>query len=128
MVCFDITLAYPLGNSYKGLLVQEQRMEHLRRYHNADILGSKTEDGVVYMRFAICDEEAVALLRDMPTPVYCVQIKILRTEGLLYSFWRLTQTKCVPPRDSKLLKDVYWSASQLERRLIKLPESGHVPL
>jgi hypothetical protein len=120
MVCFDITLAYPSDTTYKARVTQEKHLEHLRRNHNADTLGSSEKDGggFVYRRFALCDEDAVGLLWDIPHPVYCVSIKILRTDILLYSCWKLTQQYVIPPRKSKLLKDIYWSASQLERRLL----------
>jgi hypothetical protein len=118
MVCFDILLAYPSDIQYKSRITQEQRLEHLRRYHNADNLGSSEEDGRVYIRFAVCDEDAVGFLRDIPHPVYCISIKMLRTDIVLYSFWKLTQRNVIPPRNSTLLKDVYWSANQLERRLL----------
>jgi hypothetical protein len=118
MVCFDITLAYPTLQSYKATLTQEQRLEHLRKHYNADTLGTSRENGIVYVRFAVCDEDAVGLLRDIPHPVYCIQIKILRRNSLLYSFWKVTNIEVIPPRNHKVLKDVYWSASQLERRLV----------
>jgi hypothetical protein len=118
MVCFDITLAYPSDTPYKARGTQEKHLEHLRRNHNADSLGSSKEDGFVYTRFAVCDEDAVGLLRDIPHPVYCVSIKILRTDIVLYSCWKVTQQYVIPPRKCTLLKDVYWSASQLERRLL----------
>jgi hypothetical protein len=118
MVCFDITLAYPSDITYRIRVSQEKHLEHLRRNHSADSLGSFKKDGIVYTRFAVCDEDAVGLLRDIPHPVYCVSIQILRTKSVLYSFWKVTQQFVIPPRNNTLLKDVYWSASQLERRLL----------
>ena len=119
MVCFDITLAYTSSQNYRTRVTQERRLEHLRKHYNADSIGTPLEkNGILYRRFALCDEDAVGFLRDIPEPVYCIQIKILRTESLFYSFWKATNIAVTPPRKHKLLKDVYWSASQLERRFV----------
>jgi hypothetical protein len=126
MVCFDITLAVPLYQSYKRNVVQMQRIEHLRKANNADVLGCVKENDIEYIRFAACDEDAVGLLRDAPHPVYCVQVKLLRTENLLYSFYKATLKKVIPPRDNKVLKDIYWSASQLERNYVFILASRNV--
>lgn len=117
MVCFDITVAYPLQQRQKNNIVQEQKMEHIRKSFNADILGSFVKENIQYIRFAVCDEDAFGLLRDIPQPVYCVEISILRTKDLFYSFKKITGLKVIPPRDILLLKKVYWAASQLERRI-----------
>jgi hypothetical protein len=118
MVCFDITLAYPLQEQKATQhFLQKRRLEHLRKYFNADILGTTTQAGEVIIRFAVCDFDAASLLRDIPEPMYCVQIKILREETLLYSNFKKTGTKVIPPRYSSVLKEVYWNASQLERRV-----------
>lgn len=117
MVCFEILIAFPLSYERKRDMLQQNRLEHLRKYHNADIVGKENKDGIQYVRYAVCDSDAVGLLRDIPEPMYCVRIKILRTNSILYSFYKVTQTKSLPPRDSFLFKEVYWNASQLERRL-----------
>ena len=117
MVCFDILIAYPLSNKTKRNSLQKERLEHLRKYHNADCLGSEIKAGIQYIRYAVCDFDAGSFLRDIPEPMYCIRIKILRTESILYSFYKVTHTKSLPPRDSLVLKQVYWNASQLERRL-----------
>lgn len=118
MVCFDITFAYPLQQKTSGNLLQAKRLEQLRKYFNADTLGSGTHLGEKTVRFAVCDFDAVALLRDIPEPIYCLEIKILRTDIVLYSNKKKTGIAIIPPRDSLVLKKVYWNASQLERRCI----------
>lgn len=117
MVCFDITVAYPLQRRHATNILQHQRIEHLRKHFNADILGSKNVNDIMYVRFAVCDEDAIGLLHDIPHPIYCVQISILRSRELFYSFKKITGLSVVPPRDSLLLKRVFWGASQLERHL-----------
>jgi hypothetical protein len=118
MVCFDITVAYPLQQRESTNLLQKKRLEHLRKYFNADILGMGIHSGDMTVRFAACDFDAANLLRDIPEPVYCIQIKILRTDVVLYSNKKKTGLAVIPPRDSLILKKVYWNASQLERRCI----------
>jgi len=117
MVCFDITLAYPLQKSERNNIVQEKRIEYLRRHANADRLDWKEGNNVMYIRFSACDEDAIGFLRDIPQPIYCVEIRILRTAELFYTFTKLTGAQVVPPRYSLLDKRVFWAASQLERHL-----------
>ena len=116
MVCFQITIAYPLQRRYQTNILQEQKINHMIKYHNGDYLDEEQVDNEMHIRVAICDEDAVGFLRDIPGGTYCLQIKVLRNNTLLYSFWKVTHVEVAPPRYDPLLKKVYWSASQLERR------------
>ena len=115
MVCFDILLAYPYSEKYVQNTMNEKHLEHLRKQYNADPLGAWIDGGIQFFEFAVCDEDAVGLLRDVPPSIYCVSVKILRTDIFLYSYYLVTGMAVKPPRNL-LLKKVYWSASQLERR------------
>jgi hypothetical protein len=129
MVCFDISIAYPLQRRYQTNILQEEKISHMIKYHNGDFLGGKQIDNEMHIRVAICDEDAVGFLRDIPAGAYCLQIKDLHKNTLLYSFWKVTNVEVLPPRYDLILKKVYWSASQLERRRgisINLPEVRHV--
>lgn len=114
MVCFTITIAYPLSSRERNNLVYEQRLEHLRKHYSADAIGQSYEGNEKYMTFALCDEDAVAFLRDLPQPTICISIRILRSDLLLYSNYTRTGTFVQPPRHL-LLKKVYWRASQLQK-------------
>jgi hypothetical protein len=114
MVCFDIVLAYPISPREASNQVFAQRIEHLRKHYRADSLGELYQGGLKLTRFAICDEDAIAFLRDVPNPTFCLSIALLRTDTLLYSNYKVTGQTRKPPQDS-LLKQVYWTASKLEK-------------
>lgn len=86
------------------------------KYHNGDFITSKNVNNEVYVTFTICNEDAVGFLRDIPSTSYVLEIKDKYKGSLFYSFWKATGTAVRPPRYDLLLKKVYWSASQLERR------------
>lgn len=115
MVCFDILLAYPQNEKDIMNTMNEKRLEHIRRVHNADFCGGYVEDNICYVRLRACNLDAAGLLKDIPPLMYCVWVNILRTDIVLYSFFKVTQEKVIPPRNL-LLKEVYWAASQLEPR------------
>ena len=114
MVCFEIMMAYPLSNRKQNNAAFDTRMEHLRKHYRADSLGETHHNGYKYVIYAMCDEDAIAFLRDVPYPTVCVSIKILRSDILLYSNYKITR-KYVEPPHHLLLKKVYWRASQLQK-------------
>jgi hypothetical protein len=85
MVCFDIVLAYPVSSRWQSNEAFAGRIEHLRKHYRADTLGEAYDEGLKLIRFAICDEDAVAFLRDVPSPTFCLSIAMLRTNTLLYT-------------------------------------------
>jgi hypothetical protein len=117
MVCFNILLAYPIRTKNVMNLLQTRRLHLLQRKYNADIFEVGQDNNTAFVRITACDEEAVGILRDIPSPIYCVEIRMLWSKELLYGFKKITGVNAVPPRDSLLLKQVYWGASQLERHL-----------
>lgn len=117
MVCFHIVLAYPEEKRNVINVLNEKRIKHLCRSYNADLFDQYTSKGVRYIYLAACDADAVCILRDVPPSIYCVFITILRSNTLVYTHSKLTKERTTPPRDL-LLKRVYWTASQLEKRCI----------
>jgi hypothetical protein len=114
MVCFDIVLAYPLSPRHASNEVFAQRIEHLRKHYGADSLGEAYQGNLKLTRFAVCDEDAIAFLRDVPHPTFCVSIFLLRTTTPLYTNYKATGHYIKPPQHL-LLKKVYWTASKLEK-------------
>ena len=114
MVCFTITIAYPLSSRSKGNIAYEERIEHLRKHYRADSISQVYEGNENHLMFAVCDEDAVAFLRDLPPSTVCLSVGILRTNILLYSNYKRTGTFVQPPRHL-LLKKVYWRAYQLQK-------------
>lgn len=115
MVCFTIEFAQPVMKLERQRVSQEMRLQHMSKHYNAGPLQGYEKDGIEYIRFAVCDYEAVDLLRDIPDPMTCVSVKLQRNDVYLYKNYKVVKEECPPPRDS-LLKKVYWMASKLERR------------
>ncbi len=115
MVCFRITFAQPAMKSERQKITQEMRIQHLCKHYNAESIGRFTLDGLDYLEVAVCDFEAIDLLRDIPDPITCVSVKLHRQDIFLYKNSKLLKDECIPPRNP-YLKRVYWTASQLERR------------
>lgn len=67
-------------------------------------------DEFTHYKICVCDEETVALLRDLPQPFSVNQITFKRTGGTLYVFKHHKQPPPIP-----LLRDVYWMAKSAER-------------
>ena len=116
MVCFDITFACNVHSKSSANDVNDVRFQHLCKHYNTDLVSTITDDRIQLSRVIACDEDAVSILHDVPSPMYCVSVKIHRSEMYLYQNAKVTHTKTIPPRDA-LLKDVYWMASSLERRM-----------
>ncbi len=128
MVCFDVEIAYPISSRFQTNQTFERRIEHLRKHHRGDPLSQSFQGNLKHIRLAFCDEDAVAFLRDVPQPTFCVSIKLLRSDLLLYSNFKYTTTWVKPPRHP-LLKKIYWTASSLEKwQTLENPESRHVSL
>lgn len=114
MTCFDILFAFPVSGERQNV-GNRIRLEHLRKYYSADEIQAYNKNGFTFLRYAVCDRDAVGFLRDVPFPVFCVWIKFLRNDSFFYSCFKATRSYVTPPRFPKVLKDVYWAASQLEK-------------
>lgn len=114
MVCFDIEIAYPVSERYQTNQTFERRIEHLRHHYRGDPLSQRFEGGFKHLRFAFCDEDTFAFLRDVPQPTFCVSIKLLRSDLYLYHNFKYTKQYVKPPRHL-LLKKIFWTASSLEK-------------
>ncbi len=114
MVCFDIVIGYPVSSRWESNRAFDARIEHLRKHYRADGLGEAYEGDLKLVRLALCDEDAVAFLRDVPNPTFCLSIAILRTNTLLYTNYKVTGQYTKPPQHP-LLKQVYWTASKLQK-------------
>lgn len=127
MVCFDILLGVPLGTA-RQTLGNQLRLERICKNFSADSLGSFEKNGYRFFRLIACDKDAVGILRDVPSPFFCIWVRSLRTGTYLYSNFQATAKSIVPPREPVLLQDVYWSATKLEKchiatavRTVELP-------
>lgn len=114
MVCFEILFGLPLYTRESMNLAFQARFDHLRKHYNGDRLNSWINEKILYTRVRICDEDGVSLLRDVPRNTFCVSVKVLYTDHLLYSNGYRTGVQVVPPKDL-LFKRVYWTAMSLEK-------------
>jgi hypothetical protein len=117
MTCFEIVLAYPLQERQVVNLMNEKRVNQLCKYYSADFRIAACEEGNRLIKVRVCDMDAVGLLHDMPSGVYCVYVEVLHDRIPLYSNYKATHTWLKPPREL-ILKKVYWAATKLEREFI----------
>ena len=110
MVCFRIHLCFPPSKRESSNSALQSRIEHIIRHSNASITGFIEYRGIQEYQISICDEETVALLRDLPTPFAVSNIDILHSNINLYKH-RQHQS---PPR-IPLLQNIYWLAKSTER-------------
>lgn len=114
MVCFEVEIAYPLIAREDSNLTFLERIYHLSKHYRADAISTSRNGSFLHLTFAICNEDASGFLRDLPFPTFCVKIRILRSDNLLYSNYKYTGIYVYPPK-LLLLKQVYWQASSLQK-------------
>jgi hypothetical protein len=114
MVCFELEIAYPLQSREDSNLTYLERIHHLSKHYRADPIQSSRNGSFLHLVFAVCNEDASGFLRDLPFPTFCVKIRILRSDTLLYSNYKYTGIYVYPPK-LYLLKQVYWQASSLQK-------------
>jgi hypothetical protein len=109
MVCFsvDIVLQIPKRSNVEAL---ERRVAHLMHHCNADYTKQKQTENLFFYNARICDEDAVTLLRDFPTPFNVQCITLLHTGETLYLY-----RKHHNPPPILLYKKIYWLAKSTER-------------
>ena len=115
MSCFDILLAYPISERHLINDLNDKRIAAICRSYSGDIISKTIDTRLCYVRMKACDLDAAGILQDIPPRMYCIWVKFLRTNTLLYSYAKVTKQRVIPPRD-RSLKKIYWAASQLERR------------
>ena len=120
MVCFRIILAYPKNPRPLVNMMMETRLKHLNRHMVGDLREKIEEKNIIYQSLFICDEEAVAFIRDLPAPIHVLTIHLLHGEQLLYSNTKYLKTTPPPPQDT-LLKQLYWQAKSCEPRFSPPP-------
>ncbi len=123
MVCFQIHLAFRLE---KRDVINESnvhRFHHLAKHYLGTISSIIYDGSYCQSTILLCDEDAVAFLRDLPPPVFVTSIQILRSPVCLYSFYKWTKKQIRPPKNL-LLKQVYWMASSLESRHSNFQREG----
>lgn len=118
MTCFEIILAVPVFERQTMNVLNDKKIAQLRKSYNADICKQKTAENQTVFQILVCNEDAVGFLQDLPSPVVCLRVSLVHEKTLLYSNYKKTHTKTIPPREL-LLKQVYWSASQLERHQLR---------
>ncbi len=94
------------------------RFQQLVRCHRASFV--KTENYAPYELYEIClcDEDAAALIRDLPEPFFIAAIAI-RSEKILFYTSPLLKTskRPLPPRGGPVEKEIYWWAASCEKRV-----------
>ncbi len=115
MPCYTIVLQYPYQSRAISNVVLCHRIQHLASHSCADLQEISKEGATLQFRITACDEDVITILRDVPVPMTCIEVRNPHTKDLLYSNRKLTKIWVRPPREL-LLKRIYWQASKLEQR------------
>ncbi len=117
MTCFFITVCLPLDMNRRSMrAMNEKRMQILLRTRNPQYFHTSTESGLEY-QVALCDEDAIRFLNDIPSPIFVKEIRYLYDPKYLLFSNRWLQGAENPSRKpfTSVEKDVYWAAKVTER-------------
>lgn len=117
MTCFFIVVSFPEEFPRRSMkAMNEKRMQILLRTRHPQYFKKTTLDGYEY-EVALCDEDAIQFLNDIPQPLYVKEIRHQYTPNcLLFSNRWLSgaQETNWKPR-SVIEKGVFWAAKATER-------------
>ena len=117
MTCFHILVCLPEHVSRPNMInMNEKRMRILLRTRNPRLLQKNTADGLEYA-VALCDQDAIRFLSDIPAPFYVKEIRFLYDpKWVLFSNRWIADAKEPNVKPIGLVeKDVYWAAKATER-------------
>lgn len=110
MVCFVVDILVPYHQRESNNIALDRRIGHIARHTNSSIWASKLYEDQKYYQFRVCDEDAITLLRDLPTPFSVLKIDYLQSGENLFTYRNHKSPPHIP-----LLKQVYWLAKSTER-------------
>lgn len=117
MTCFSILVCLPEDLTRRNMKVMnEKRMQVLLRTRNPQYFQKTTENGYEY-HVALCDEDAICFLNEIPAPLYVKEVRYLYDpKSLLFSNRWLSGAKEVTVKPlTSVEKDVFWAAKATER-------------
>ncbi len=117
MTCFSILVCLPSDLNRRSMQVMnEKRMQVLLRTRNPEYFHKSTASGLEY-RVALCDQDAIRFLNDIPPPFYVKEIRYqYDTKELFFSNRWLEGADTPRAKPFTLVeKDVYWAAKATER-------------
>jgi hypothetical protein len=116
MVCFLLQVVFPKQKRNVSQIAIESRIEHISKHYNADYTKALYNMTGTLFTFRVCDEDAIALLRDLPIPYCVLSIDILHRGVNLYTFKNHKQPEANgTPAEVKVLRDLYWFAKSAEK-------------
>ncbi len=115
MPCYTLVLQHPYQSRAISNVMLCHRLEHLASHACADLQEISKQETTLQFRITACDEDVITILRDVPAPMTCIEVRNTHTKELLYSNRKVTKVWTRPPREL-LLKRIYWQASKLEQR------------
>jgi hypothetical protein len=117
MTCFYILVCLPHEmTTPKTKAMNEKRLQILLRTRKPSHFQKTTEEGIEY-QIALCDNDAIRFLNDLPHPFFVREIRYLYDpKWLLFSNRWLSEAKKPTIKPLSLVeKDVYWAAKATER-------------
>ena len=97
--------------------MNERRMQLLLRTRNPQSFHTVIETGTAEYQVALCDQDAIRFLNDIPAPLYVKEIRYLYDPKLLLFSNRWlsgAENPQVKPKSS-VEKGVFWAAKATER-------------
>ncbi len=110
MVCFVIHILLPLQSRDSNNAALQRRVEHIVDHANASLWKTLLLKDQTYYQIRVCDEDAVIILRDFPTPFTVLQIDYLQSGESLFTYRKHHSPPHIP-----LLQKIYWLAKSTER-------------
>lgn len=120
MTCYNIFVGYPTDENARINLMNSHRFQQLIRIHRAVFVNEEKQEPYVLKEIALCDEDAAALIRDLPEPFFIAAVVVRMTKTLFYiSPLLMTSKRPVPPRYGSVEKEIYWWAASCEKRVAR---------
>ena len=117
MPCFYISIICPISNNSTVNSQNNLYFERHVRENGGDINFLNMEGKHFIYEVSICDDDAVGFLKFLTKPFSVAYILYKSTKTLFYKNSHIQLPYVAPPKKDKLLKDVYWYASQCESNI-----------
>ena len=120
MPCFTIRVVYP---PHERDIVNHVNSTYFTKFigYYGGVCRILTVGRHIVYDIILCDEDAAALLRDLPAPFIVAYVLYTVSSKLFYKHSKIQREHIAPPHNDKVLMDVYWNASACEKNF-KLQE------
>ena len=123
MPCFVITVVYP---PHERDVVNRVNSTYFTKFigNYRGVCNTSTMWNHTIYDIVLCDEEAAAFLRDLPEPFIVAYILYRSSGQIFYKHSKIQREPIPPPRNDKVLMDIYWNASACEGNFKVVKSTG----